>query len=104
MNLWLTALAVFVLNIPFGYWRGNEKKFSLRWALAIHLPVPFVIALRFIAHLGFRFVTYPVLVGAFFGGQYTGGMIYKFRKNNQYQPLTSCLVWDCVSELRDRGK
>ena len=75
--LWLAGIAVLLLNLPFGYWRAHVPKFSLAWFLAVHLPVPLVIAIRFIAHLGFHPVTYPVLVGAFFAGQFLGGKLAK---------------------------
>lgn len=76
-NLWYVALAVFALNIPFGYWRHKVKTFSRKWFLAVHIPVPFVIALRFLAGLGWRLITFPVLVGAFFTGQFVGGIIQR---------------------------
>lgn len=96
MNLLLITLSVFVLNIPFGYWRANVKKFSLQWALAIHIPVPFIILLRIYSNIGFAFYTYPILVGAFFLGQIGGKFIYNKRKNLNRLPLTSCMVMDLV--------
>lgn len=104
MNLWLVALMVFVLNIPFGYWRANVKRFSLQWVFAVHVPVPFVIGLRLISGLGFEFVTYPVLVGAFLSGQYIGGMIHDWRQKQTSLPLSSCLVWDLVKVNAMNGK
>ena len=76
MNLWLVAFIVFVVNIPFGYWRASVRKFSLQWALAIHLPVPLVVGLRIVSGLGWAFATYPVLIGAYFLGQFAGGKIH----------------------------
>lgn len=73
MGLWLVAAIVFVLNLPFGFWRARVRRFSWPWILAIHLPVPLIIALRIYGGLGWRFITYPVLIGAFFAGQFTGG-------------------------------
>ncbi len=100
MNLWIVAVIVFVFNIPFGYWRANTKKFSLQWILAIHLPVPVVIALRLLSGLGFEFITYPVLVGAFFGGQFFGKYLFdKLSKKKKYK-LSSCLVWDIVKNYQ----
>ena len=66
------AILVFILNIPFGYLRADEKKFSFKWFLYIHLPVPLVIFLRYYSHIGFSLYTYPILVGAFFLGQMVG--------------------------------
>ena len=92
MNLVWVAITVYVLNIPFGYWRAHVRKFSLQWVLAIHIPVPIVIALRFAGHLGFQLYTYPILVGAFFLGQYTGSFLSHTLLKNY--PVTSCLVMD----------
>jgi hypothetical protein len=74
-RLWIAALAALCINLPFGYWRGGTRKFSPPWLLAVHLPVPLVIGVRFAAGLGFQLVTYPVLVGAFLAGQYLGGKL-----------------------------
>ena len=75
MGLWTVALLVFLINVPFGYWRASVRKKSPRWFLAIHLPVPLVIALRIYSGLGFKLVTFPVIVGAFFLGQFVGGRL-----------------------------
>ena len=75
MGLWTVALLVFLLNLPFGYWRASTKKFSRQWMLAIHLPVPLVIALRVWSGLGWKLISFPVLIGAFFLGQYVGGRV-----------------------------
>jgi len=104
MNLWIVALIVFVFNIPFGYWRANTKKFSLQWVLAIHLPVPVVIALRFLSGLGFQFITYPVLVSAFFGGQIFGKYLNKILSKNKNLKLSSCLVCDIVKNYQVLSK
>jgi hypothetical protein len=75
MKLWGIAVLVFLLNIPFGYWRASVRKFSWQWALAIHLLVPIVIALRIFSGLGWQLLSFPVLVGAFFLGQFCGGKL-----------------------------
>jgi hypothetical protein len=75
MRLLIVAAAVFLINLPFGYWRAQTPTRSRRWFLAIHLPVPFVIALRFLSGLGWQLATFPVLVGAFFLGQFIGGRL-----------------------------
>jgi hypothetical protein len=75
MKIAFVAFLVFILNIPFGYWRSKVRKFSPQWFFAIHLPVPFVILIRIYSDIGFQLYTYPILVGAFFLGQYLGGKI-----------------------------
>lgn len=72
MSLWTAAAVVFFLNIPFGYWRSRSRRFSRQWFLAVHLPVPAVIAFRILAGLGWHLITFPILVGAFFLGQTAG--------------------------------
>ncbi len=74
-KLWLVALAVFLMNLPFGYWRGRHKRFSRQWMFAIHLPVPLIIGLRIFSGLGWQLISFPVLIGAFFLGQFCGGKL-----------------------------
>jgi len=52
MKILFASLFVLVLNIPFGYWRANVKRFSLGWVFAIHIPVPFIIVFRIFTELG----------------------------------------------------
>lgn len=80
MKLFIISAAVIILNLPFGYWRGHVKKFSLQWFLAIHLPIPFIVLLRILCGLGFAIVTYPVLLGADILGQIAGAKIYSYRR------------------------
>ena len=96
MNLILITIFVFLLNLPFGYWRANVKKYGLQWAMAIHIPVPFIIAARIFSDIGFKLYTYPILVGAFFLGQLLGKFLYTRRKNLGQSPLSSCLIMDLV--------
>ncbi len=98
MNLILVTIFVFLLNLPFGYWRANVKKYGLQWAMAIHIPVPFIIAARIFSDIGFELYTYPILVGAFFLGQLLGKFLYTRRKKLGQSPLTSCLVMDIVRQ------
>ena len=102
MNLWTVAVIIFFLNIPFGYWRRNVPRFSKGWALAVHIPVPFVIALRFIAGLGFQLVTYPVLVGAFFLGQLSGGTINSRMKQKYGENGVSSCMFEDFKNLRKK--
>ncbi len=97
MSLATVACLAFILNLPFGYWRANEKKLSTRWFVAVHAPVPFVIALRIFSGLGWHFITFPVMIGAYFGGQFLGGKLLGLRKSRSRGRVSSCLVWDLVS-------
>lgn len=71
----LVALFTFAVNVPFGWWRAGVPKFSPAWFVAIHAPVPLIIALRFALGLQFRWSTLPVLVAAYFGGQFVGARL-----------------------------
>ena len=66
------AFAVALINLPFGYWRAGTRKFSARWFVAVHGPVPAVVALRLATGIPLSLKTLPVLVGAYFGGQLLG--------------------------------
>ncbi|KLU62564.1 hypothetical protein CEB3_c10850 [Peptococcaceae bacterium CEB3] len=91
--LWFGVIsAVILFNLPFGYWRASVRKFSRPWFLAVHLPVPFVIFMRIYFRLGWYWTTYPVLVGAFFAGQWLGGRVY--RRLGRSIKATSCLIVD----------
>jgi len=72
--IWV-AVGVFALNVPFGYWRAGARKFSRTWFVAVHAPVPLVVALRFLSGIGWHLSSVPVLVAAFFGGQLVGGRL-----------------------------
>jgi hypothetical protein len=72
-STWAVAAAVLVMNLPFGYWRAGEKRLTLPWVAAIHAPVPLVIGLRIASGMGWQLATFPVMVGAFFTGQFLGG-------------------------------
>jgi len=94
---------VFLLNLPFGYWRANMQKFSRGWFLSVHAPVPLVIALRLVSGLGWQFATFPFMIGAFFGGQLAGGGLRSLRGSRPGAQVSSCLIWDLVRpERKDR--
>ena len=78
-SLWALALAVLLMNLPFGFWRAGAKRFTRPWFVAVHAPVPFVILLRVVSGLGWHLVSFPVLIGAFFTGQFLGGAIRRRR-------------------------
>jgi CHASE2 domain-containing sensor protein len=85
--LWIAAILVFLINLPFGYWRSQVRRFSLPWILAVHAPVPLVVACRFLLGLGWHLITFPVLIGAFFAGQLTGARLEK--KGNRQKEAKS---------------
>lgn len=96
MDMIVVAFVVFVINLPFGYWRANVKRRSFQWFAAIHIPIPFVVALRILSDIGFAPESYPIMIGAFIAGQYLGGILHRRRAARGRQPLSSCLVWDLI--------
>lgn len=74
-RLLLAAGLVAALNVPFGFWRAGEGRFTPRWLVAVHAPVPLAVAVRLAAGLGWHLGTFPVLVAAFFTGQFLGGRL-----------------------------
>ncbi len=77
MILAALMLAAFVLNLPFGYFRVNTKKFSVQWFLYIHLPIPFIFVLRRLAGYSIKIV--PLLIIGAVAGQLIGGRFNKTR-------------------------
>lgn len=98
-KLILIALLAFILNVPFGYWRANVNRFSSQWFLAIHIPVPFIVALRLLSGIGFSWYTYVLLVGGFFLGQKFGSILMKW-VHSHCQQDSSCLVMDLFRCVR----
>ena len=72
------AVAVLVINLPFGYWRAGVGRLTLPWFLAVHAPVPLVVGLRLVSGLGWHLFSVPVLASAFLIGQVLGGKIRRW--------------------------
>lgn len=101
MILWIDLAIVFAANVPFGYWRGNVRKFSWQWLLAIHIPVAFSLLLRLTSQLSFDPVTVVAMVLAFFGGQTSGRWLRTLLQTLLPVPLSSCLPYDLMRLLID---
>jgi len=78
MYLTIAGFIVFFVTLPFGYWRATVRFKSTQWFLAVHLPIPSIILVRFLFHFGFTFYSFLILDAAFFFGQLFGGYIYKY--------------------------
>lgn len=74
-NIWLVLSLIFVVNLPFGYWRAGVRRLSRSWFIAVHAPVVLAIIMRLLAGIPFRLATLPLFVVAFFAGQMTGGVL-----------------------------
>jgi len=73
--LWTVAAGILLVNLPFGFWRAGVRRFSLPWILAVHAPVPLAVTFRILSGLGWQPATFPIMVGAFFTGQFLGGKL-----------------------------
>ncbi len=104
MYIWSVAALVLIINLPFGYWRADAERFSRQWFLAIHLPVPLVIGLRFASGMGFHLATFPLMIGAFFFGQLLGGGLHGVLEKRTNIRVSACLVWDIVTRLANIQK
>ena len=83
-ELSLVLLFTLVVNLPFGYWRQGLRKLSVLWFLAIHLPIPLVIALRI--SLGIPYASVPFVIAAAVLGQWIGGRYRKKRTSTRATP------------------
>ncbi len=66
----LLSLTV-LINLPFGHFRKKAKRFSFKWFLYIHIPIPLIFIARVLSQLDFRYI--PLFVLAAVVGQLWGG-------------------------------
>jgi len=71
----IITLFVFTLliNLPFGYARARSKRYSFRWFLYIHVPIPIIFIARTISHIELKYI--PVFALAAIMGQIIGGKL-----------------------------
>jgi len=62
-----------LINLPFGHARAKAERYSLRWFLYIHIPIPLIFIARTIAHIEFKYI--PIVVLAAIAGQIAGGKL-----------------------------
>jgi len=77
-TLFALTLIALVINLPFGYLRSRATKFSLKWFLYIHIPIPFIILMR--TWSGFSYKVIPILFIGAMAGQLLGGYFNKHPK------------------------
>ncbi len=63
----------FILNLPSGFLRGRAKKFTTRWFVFVHLPIPFIALARIFSHIEVRYI--PLFVFSSILGQIIGSKI-----------------------------
>lgn len=99
MAVWAAAAVVLLVNLPFGYWRGNVRPLTPQWALAIHIPVVLAMAIRFLAGVPLDPTSLLVMVAAFFLGQFAGLRTRAALASLLPVPLTSCIFIDLFRAL-----
>ncbi len=72
-TLMFVVLITFFLNLPFGWLREGVRKFSFLWFLYVHLPIPFIIALRIGLGIPWKFA--PLLIAVAVLGQFVGARL-----------------------------
>ena len=79
MSLALLIVGIFIVNLPFGYWREGVRKFSPAWFVAVHAAVPIVVVMRMLLGIHWSFAIFPLMVAAYFGGQAGGAKLRRAR-------------------------
>ena len=62
-----------MLNLPFGYARTRSKRYSLRWFLCIHVPIPVILLIRVMSHIEIKYI--PIFALGALIGQIIGGKL-----------------------------
>lgn len=66
-------VVTFLFNLPFGYARAKTKRYSFRWFLYIHIPIPLIFVARTFSHIEMKYI--PVFALAALIGQVLGGRL-----------------------------
>lgn len=98
MTLLIVGLAILLVNLPFGFWRGGVAKFSPAWFAAVHVPVPIVVGIRLAAGVHWHLTTVPVLVGGYFGGQLVGARMRRARSSGVLEDERVAVADDDVGD------
>ena len=69
----VVMVCAFLINLPLGYLRSFEKKFSLKWLMYVHASIPLIIALRRFLGITVKFA--PIFIIFAVLGQILGGKI-----------------------------
>ena len=83
LGLGVIALAVLVLNLPFGFWRAGTRKFSFAWFVAVHAPVPLVVGMRLLTGTRFSLRSVLLFAPAYLAGQFLGGRLRVWRERRK---------------------
>lgn len=75
MKIALVLIFAFLVNLPFGWLRRNERKFTFKWWLYIHLPIPLIIALRIWLDIQPWQLWVPIIIATAVVGQVVGARL-----------------------------
>ncbi|MBM4135717.1 MAG: hypothetical protein FJ241_02680 [Nitrospira sp.] len=70
--IFIVSTFTLLLNLPLGYARVRTKRYSLRWFLCIHVPIPFIFIARTLSNLDIKYIPifiFVAIIGQFFGGK-----------------------------------
>ena len=73
MSTGLVLAFAFGANLPLGWWRRGQRRFSPAWFIGIHASIPFLIAMRIA--LGVPFWAVPLEVVLVLAGQVAGSRL-----------------------------
>ncbi len=62
-----------LLNLPCGYARAKSRKYSFRWFLCIHIPIPFIFIARTLSQIEIKYLPFFALAAII--GQLVGGKL-----------------------------
>ncbi len=62
-----------IINLPLGYARSKARKYSLRWFLFIHIPIPLIFIMRTFSNIEIKYIPFFALAAII--GQIAGGKL-----------------------------
>ncbi len=89
----MLSTAIFLINIPFGYWRADTVSKSFEWFVTIHIPVIIIIILRFYFEIDFSLTSVLINILSFVSGQFLGMKLFTLLRRSGING-SSCLIMD----------
>jgi len=72
-SILLLFVFTLLINLPFGFARAKAIRYSFRWFLYIHVPIPLIFMARSLLHIEMKYI--PVFAIAAVMGQIIGGRL-----------------------------
>jgi hypothetical protein len=72
-SILLLFFLTLLINLPFGFARAKSKRYSFRWFLYIHMPIPVIFIIRTLSHIEMKYI--PFFAFAAVLGQIIGGKL-----------------------------